>query len=102
MDFVVGLPCSHGGIDAIWDVINRLTKVAHFIPMKTTNSTSDLVPLYIKEVVRFHGVPKFIVSERDSKFVSNFWKSLHSALGTGLDLSTTFHPQMDGQLECTI
>ena len=85
-DFVVGLTCSPMGKDAIWVVIDRLTKVAHFIPMKTTNSASDLVPLYIKEVVRLHGVPKSIVSDLDSKFVSNFWKSLHSALGTGLDL----------------
>ena len=102
MDFVVGLPRSPRGKDAIWDVNDRLTKVAHFIPMKTTNSTSDLVPLYIKEVVRFHGVPKSIVSNRDSKFLSNFWKSLHGALGTGLDLSTAFHPQTDGQSESII
>jgi hypothetical protein len=54
-------------------VIDRLTKVAHFIPMKQTSSTADLVPLYIKEVVRLHGVPKSIVSDRDSKFVSKFW-----------------------------
>ena len=81
MDFVVGLPHSPRGKDAIWDVIDRLTKVAHFIPMKTTNSISDLVPLFIKEVVRLHGVPKSIVFYRDSKFVSNFWKSLHSAFG---------------------
>ena len=98
MDFVVGLPRSPSGKDAIWVVIDRLTNVAHFIP----NSASDLVSLYVKEVVMLHGVPKSIVSDRDSKFVSNFWKSLHSALGTGLDLSTTFHPQTDGQLECTI
>ena len=58
MDFVVGLPRSPRGKDAIWVVIDRLMKVAHFIPMKTTNSASDLIPLYIKEVVRLHGVPK--------------------------------------------
>ena len=96
------LPCSPRCKDAIWVVIDRLTKGAHFVPMKTTNSTSYLVPFYIKEVVRLHSVPKYIVSDRDSKFVSNFWKSLHSALGTGLDLSTTFHPQTDGQSERTI
>jgi hypothetical protein len=67
---VVGLPRSPHGKDAIWVVIDRLTKVVHFIPMKQTSSTADLVPLYIKEVVRSHGVPKYIVSNRDSKFVS--------------------------------
>jgi hypothetical protein len=92
MDFVVGLPRSPRGKDAIWVVIDRLTKVTHFLPMKTNNSASDLVPLYIKEVVKLHGVPKFIVSNCDSKFISNFWMSLHSALGTNLDLSTAFHP----------
>ena len=72
MDFVVGLPRSHRGRDAIWVVVDRLTKSTHFIPMKTTNSASDLVPLYMKEVIRLHGVPKSIVSDRDSKFVSKF------------------------------
>jgi hypothetical protein len=72
LDFVVGLPRSPRGRDAIWVVVDRLTKSAHFIPMKTTNSTSDLVPLYMKEVIRLHGVPKSIVSDRDSKFVSKF------------------------------
>jgi len=72
LDFVVGLPCSPRGKDAIWVVIYRLTKVAHFIPMKTTNSASDLVPLYVKEVVMLYGVPKSIVSDHASKFVSNF------------------------------
>jgi hypothetical protein len=96
MDFVVGLPHSPRGRHAIWVVVDRLTKSAHFIPMKTTNSTLDLVPLYMKEVARLHGVPKSIVSDRDSKFVSKFWESLHSALGTKLSLSVAFHPQDDG------
>ena len=102
MDFMLGLPRSPRGKDAIWAVFDRLMKIAHFIPMKTTNSALDLVPLYVKEVVRLHGVPKSIASDRNSKFASNFWKSLHSALGTGLDLSTPFHPQTDGQSERTI
>ena len=86
MDFVVGLPCSPSSKDAIWVVIDRFTNVSHFIPMKTTNSASGLVPLYVKEVVMLHGVPKSIVSDCASNFVSNFWKCLYSALGTGLDL----------------
>jgi hypothetical protein len=102
MDFVVGLPHSPRGKDAIWVVIDRLTKVARFIPMKQTSSAADLVPLYIMEVVRLHGVPKFIVSDRDFKFVSKFWQSLHNAMGTKLDMSVVFHPQTDGQSERTI
>jgi hypothetical protein len=102
MDFVVGLPRSPRGRDAIWVVVDCLTKSAHFIPMNTTNSASELVPLYMKEVIRLHGVPKSIVLDRDSKFVSKFWESLHCALGTKLSLSVAFHPQTDGQSERTI
>jgi hypothetical protein len=102
MDFVVGLPRTAQGKDAIWVVVDRLTKLAHFIPMKMTNSAEELVPLYMKEVLRLRGVPKSIVSDRDSKFVSKFWQSLHNALGTKLSLSVTFHPQIDGQSERTI
>jgi hypothetical protein len=72
MDFVVGLPRSPHDKDAIWVVIGRLTKVAHFTPLKQTSSAADLVPLYVKEVVRLHGVLKSLVSDRDSKFVSKF------------------------------
>jgi hypothetical protein len=72
MDFVVGLPHSPRGRDAIWVVVDRLTKSVHFIPMKTTNSASELVPLYMNEVIRLHGVPMSIVSDQDSKFVSKF------------------------------
>jgi hypothetical protein len=79
MDFVVGLPRTPRGKDAIWVVVDQLTKSAHFIPMKTTNSAEELVPLYMIEVLRLHGVPKSIVSDRDSKFVSKFWQSLHNA-----------------------
>jgi hypothetical protein len=99
IDFVVGLPRSPRGNDAIWVVIDRLTKVAHFLPMKQTSSAAYLVPLYIKEAVRLHGLPKSIVSDRDSKFVSKFWQSLHNAMGTKPDMSVAFHPQTDGQYE---
>jgi hypothetical protein len=102
MNFVVGLPHSTRGKDAIWVVIDRLTKVAHFIPMKQTSSTPDLIPLYIKEVVRLHGVSKSIASDRDSKFVSKFWQSLQNAMRTKLDMSVAFHPQTEGQSERTI
>jgi hypothetical protein len=73
MDFVVGLPHTPRGKDAICIVVDRLTKLAHFIPMKTTNSAEELVPLYMKEVLRLHDVPKSIISDQDFKFVSKFW-----------------------------
>lgn len=76
--------------------MDRLTKSAHFIPMKTTNSTQELVPLYMREVIRLHDVPMSIVPDQDSKFVSKFLESLHIALGTRLSLSVVFHPQTDG------
>jgi hypothetical protein len=72
-------------------VVDRLSKVAHFIPIRITNSASDLAPLYVGEIVRLHRVLKTIVFDRDVKFVSNFWVSLQGALGTELRLSTTFH-----------
>jgi hypothetical protein len=97
MDFVVGLLRTPQGKDAIWVVLDQLTKSAHFISMKTTNSVKELVPLYMKELLRLHGVPKSIVFYQDSKFVFKFWQSLHNALSTKLSLSVAFHPQTDGQ-----
>ena len=102
MDFVVALPRSPRGKDAIWVVVDRFSKSAHFIPIRTTSSVSDLAPIYVREIVRLHGVPKTIISDRDAKFVSKFWESLQGALGTQLRLSTAFHPQTDGQSERTI
>ncbi|WVZ52440.1 hypothetical protein U9M48_003495 [Paspalum notatum var. saurae] len=102
MDFVVGLPRTPKGKDAIWVIVDRLSKVAHFIPYRSTNSASDLAPIYVREIVRLHRVPKTIISDRDSKFNSKFWQSLQSALGIDVVLSTAFHPQTDGQSEHTI
>ncbi|KZV16743.1 DNA/RNA polymerase superfamily protein [Dorcoceras hygrometricum] len=78
-------------------IIDRLTKSAHFLPVKTTYDVSRYTDLYVKEIVRLHRVPVSIVSDIDSKFTSAFWKSLHRALGTKLTFSTAFHPQTDGQ-----
>ncbi|GKB75692.1 putative reverse transcriptase domain-containing protein [Tanacetum coccineum] len=95
MDFVSGLPRMSSGYDMIWVIVYRLTKSAHFLPMKKTNSMEKLTRLYLKEIVCRHGVPVSIFSNRDSHFTSNFWRSLQKALGTNLDMSTAYHPQTD-------
>ena len=99
MDFITGLPRSNRGHDSIWVIVDRLTKVAHFIPVNTTYRGHQLADLYISRIVSLHGVPKKIVSDRGTQFTSRFWKSLHEALGTKLAFSTTYHPQTDGQTE---
>ncbi|GJX70455.1 putative reverse transcriptase domain-containing protein [Tanacetum coccineum] len=102
MDFVTKLPKTSTGHDAIWVIVDRLTKSAHFIPIRVTDSMETLTRLYIKEIVSRHGVPISIISDRDSHFTSRFWQSLQNALGTQLDMSTTYHPETDGQSERTI
>ena len=86
-----------GGNNVIWVIVDRLTKSAHFLPMKVNFSMDRLAFLYVKEIVRMHGVPVSIVFDRDPRFTSRFWHSLHKPLGTKLSLSTAFHPQTDGQ-----
>src|SRR3954469_19917621 len=102
MDFICGLPRSRNGYEAVWVVVDRLTKNAHFLAMNMTDSLEKLSKLYMQEIVRLHGVPKSIVSDRDPRFTSGFWKGLQKALGTQLRLSTSNHPQTDGQSERTI
>ncbi|GJT69946.1 reverse transcriptase domain-containing protein [Tanacetum coccineum] len=102
MDFVTKLPKTSNGHDTIWVIVDRLTKSAHFIPTRETDSMETLTRLYIKEIVSRHGVPISIISDRDSHFTSRFWQSMQSALGTQLDMSTAYHPQTDGQSERTI
>src|SRR4051812_23789373 len=96
------LPRSRNGHEAVWVVVDRLTKNAHFLAMNMTDSLEKLSKLYMQEIVRLHGVPKSIVSDRDPRFTSGFWKGLQKALGTQLRLSTSNHPQTDGQSERTI
>jgi hypothetical protein len=102
MDFVGGLPRTQKGHDAIWVIVDRLTKSAHFLPVKSTYKTSQYAELFISEIVKLHGVPVSIVSDRDPIFTSHFWKAFQKALGTRLKLSTSHHPQTDGQSERTI
>nr|GEV23370.1 hypothetical protein [Tanacetum cinerariifolium] len=102
MDFVSGLPITPSGYDTIWVIVNRLTKLAHFLPTKKTDSMEKLTQLYLKEIMYRQGVPISIVSDRDSHFTSRFRRSLQKALGTNLDMSTAYHTQTDGQSKRTI
>ncbi|TYK22834.1 pol protein [Cucumis melo var. makuwa] len=99
MDFITGLPRTLRGFIVIWVVVDRLTKLAHFIPGKSTYTASKWAQLYMSEIVRLHGVPVSIVYDRDARFTFKSWKGLQSAMGTMLDFSTAFHPQTDGQTE---
>jgi transposase InsO family protein len=101
MDFIIGLPRTSKGYDSIWVIVDRLTKVAHFIPVKTTYKGSQLVGLYMARIVSLHGVPKKIVSDRGSQFTSRVWKSFHESMDTKLNFSSAYHPQTDGQTERT-
>nr|GFA30276.1 RNA-directed DNA polymerase [Tanacetum cinerariifolium] len=102
MDFVTKLPRTQRRHDAIWVVVDRLTKSAHFLPIRKDYSVSRLAKIFQQEIVRLHGTPSAIVSDRDPRFASHFWKGFQKAWGTRLKFSTAFHPQTDGQSERTI
>ncbi|GKB07502.1 putative reverse transcriptase domain-containing protein [Tanacetum coccineum] len=102
MDFVTKLPKTATSQDAIWVIVDHLTKSAYFLPMREDDTLEKLTRQYLKEVVSRHEVPGSIISDRDGRCTSHFWKSLNKALGTRLDLSTTYHPETDGQSERTI
>jgi hypothetical protein len=101
MDIIVGLPRTRAGYDSIWVVVYRLTKAAHFIPVKTTYNSAMLAELYMSRIVCLHGIPKKIISDRGTQFTSHFWQQLHEALGTHLKFSLAYRPQIDGQTERT-
>nr|GEX17501.1 reverse transcriptase domain-containing protein [Tanacetum cinerariifolium] len=102
MDFVTKLPRTSSGYDTIWVIVDRLTKSAHFLPMREDDSMDKLTKLYLKEVVTRHRIPVSIISNRDPRFASNFWRAFQKVLGTRLDMSITYHPKTDGQSERTI
>jgi hypothetical protein len=92
MDFIVGLPRTQAGYDSIWVIVDRLTKVAHFIPVKTTYSGAKLTELYMLRIMCLHGVSKKIVSDRGSQFMPKFWEKLHESMDTKLNFSSAYHP----------
>ena len=98
----MGFPRSGRGNNAIWVIVDRLTKTAHFIAIKNTYSMNRMEATYVREIVQLHGSPISITSDRDPRFVSRFWKALQKAMGTKLNFSTSFHPKTDGQSERTI
>jgi transposase InsO family protein len=101
MDFIVGLPRTQAGYDSIWVIVDRLTKVAHLIPVKITFSGAKLAELYMSRIVCLHGVPKKIMSDRGSQFTSKFWEKLHESMDTRLNFSSTYHPRTNEQAERT-
>ncbi|MCO5583763.1 hypothetical protein L7F22_037677 [Adiantum nelumboides] len=97
MDFVTGLPKTTGNYDSIFVIVDKLTKVAHLIPVKQTATAADIAQVFVKEIVRLHGIPARIISDRDAKFTSKFWQPMFQSLGTQLNISTAYHPETDGQ-----
>ena len=102
IDFVTHLPRTPQRHDAVWVIVDRLTKSADFLALRMTFTLQIICRLYVQEIVRLHGVPVSIVSDRDPRFTAHFWKSFQKAMGTRLTMSTAFHPRTDGQSERTI
>nr|GEX94074.1 putative reverse transcriptase domain-containing protein [Tanacetum cinerariifolium] len=102
MDFITKLPKSSQVFDTIWVIVDRLTKYAHFLPIRENDPMDKLARLYLDMIVMRHGTPVSIICDRDGRFTSNFWKTFQKALGTNLDMSTAYRPEIDGQSERTI
>jgi transposase InsO family protein len=99
IDFIDGLPNTSQKHDSIWVIVDRLTKMAHFISLHTTYTTKKYIEIYLDRIICLHGVPKMIISDRGAQFVARFWEHLQASLGTKLIQSSAYHPQMNGQTE---
>jgi len=99
LDFITDLPLTKRNKDGIMTVVDKLTKMAHFIPINMKSSSGDVARIYFDEIFRLHGLPKALISDRDPRFTGNFWKSLFKILGVEQLMSTAYHPQTDGQTE---
>ncbi|GJW63319.1 reverse transcriptase domain-containing protein [Tanacetum coccineum] len=102
MDFITKLPKLSQGFNTIWVIVDRLTKFAHFLPIRENDPLDKLARLYLNRIVARHGIPVSIICDRDGRFTSNFWRSFLKALGTNLSMSTAYHPETDGQSKRTI
>ena len=99
MDFIMGLLKSKKKNDSIFVLVDKFSKTAHFIPFKLTHKEVHIFNIFLKNIFRLHGIPKAIISDRDTKFTKNFWRSLFSRLETHLNFSTSYHPQIDRKIE---
>ncbi|GKE56871.1 putative reverse transcriptase domain-containing protein [Tanacetum coccineum] len=102
MDFITKLPRSSLGFDTVWVIVDRLTKSAHFFPIRENDPLDKLTRMYLNKIVARHGIPASIICDRDRRFTSNFWRSFQKALGTDISIITAYHPETDGQSERTI
>ena len=99
MDFITGLPLTQQGHDSIWVIVDRLTKSAHFVPLNTRYHMGKYAEIYVSQIVRLHGQPRTIISDRGPQFIAHFLEHLHQTLGTKLIRSSAYHPQTFGQTE---
>jgi hypothetical protein len=99
IDFITKFPRTTRKHDSIMVLVDKLTNDAHFVLVKRNHTLANIVEIYMKEIARLHGIPKAIVSDKDTKFTSKFWRGLFKIFGTNMNFSTTYHPQSDGQIE---
>ncbi|GKE47802.1 reverse transcriptase domain-containing protein [Tanacetum coccineum] len=102
MDFITKLPRLSQGFDAIWVIVDRLTKSGHFLPIRENDPLDKLTRLYLNRIVARHGIPALIICDHERRFTSNLWKSFQKALGTYISMTTAYHPETDGQSKRTI